>query len=75
VYWSGTEGTYNIMVMELLGCDLGEFLKHFGNKLSLKTAFFLIDQMVAYDFIIRLLYCSMFTLKDTYIEILNLRTL
>jgi len=63
------------MVMELLGNDLAGFLKHFNNKLSLKTAFFLVDQMVVFDFIIRLLDCNIFTLKDTYIEISNLKTL
>ena len=35
-YWAGTKGTYDCMVLELLGKDLGSYLKIFKN-LSLST--------------------------------------
>lgn len=46
LYWSGTEGNYNVMVMELLGPSLEALFKHCGSKFSLKTALMLGEQLV-----------------------------
>lgn len=51
VYWSGTEGEYNAMAMELLGPSLEDLRKSLGRKtaarrLSLKTVLLLADQML-----------------------------
>ena len=48
LYWSGTEGDYNMMVMELLGPNLEELFDTLGRKLSLKTTLMLADQMVTH---------------------------
>lgn len=37
IYWFGTEGDYNIMVLELLGNNLEEMLKYCGKRMALKT--------------------------------------
>ena len=41
--WYGTEGDYNIMVMELLGANLEELREEVGNTLSLQTGLLLVD--------------------------------
>uniref|UniRef100_A0A2N9HI24 Uncharacterized protein n=1 Tax=Fagus sylvatica TaxID=28930 RepID=A0A2N9HI24_FAGSY len=47
VKWSGVDGNYNVLVMDLLGDhSLEELLKICGNKLSLKSVLMLADQMV-----------------------------
>lgn len=46
IYWYGTEGDYNVMVMELLGPSLEDLVKHCENKLSIKTVLMLADQMI-----------------------------
>lgn len=48
VYWTGTEGGYNILVMELLGPSLEALFSSCGRKLSLKTALMVADQMVSH---------------------------
>lgn len=47
VYWQGTEGNFNVMVMELLGPSLEELFSKCNRKLSLKTVLLLADQMIA----------------------------
>jgi len=37
IYWAGTEGDYNVMVMELLGPSLEDLVKHCENRFSVKT--------------------------------------
>jgi len=37
MYWCGREGDYNCIVMELLGKNLEELLKHNVKRFSLKT--------------------------------------
>ena len=46
IYWYGTEGDYNVMVMELLGPSLEDLVKHCENKLSLKSTLMIADQML-----------------------------
>ena len=47
VHWFGTEGNYNIMVLDLLGPSLEDLFNNCSRKLSLKTSIMLADQMVA----------------------------
>ena len=46
LYWSGTEGEYNIMVMELLGPSIEDLFNFCKQKFSLKTTLMVADQMV-----------------------------
>ena len=46
VFWHGTEGNYNVMVMELLGSSLEELFTRCNRRLSLKTTLMLADQMI-----------------------------
>lgn len=47
VYWQGVEGSFNVMVMELLGLSLEELFTKCNRKLSLKSTLMLADQMIA----------------------------
>jgi casein kinase 1 len=47
MYYSGTEGDKNIMVMELLGSSLEDLFNLCGRKFSLKTSLILGEQMLA----------------------------
>ncbi len=46
LYWSGSEGDYHIMVMELLGHCLEDLLQLCGKRFSIATSFSLAIQMV-----------------------------
>ena len=46
VYWSGTEGEYNILVMELLGPNFEMLIQHCNRRFSVATTFALAAQMV-----------------------------
>lgn len=46
VYWFGTAGDYNVMVMELLGSSLEALFSLCQRKFSLKTTLMLTEQMV-----------------------------
>jgi len=47
VYYIGTEGDYNVLVMELLGPNLEQLRNYCDGKLSLQTALMLTDQMIS----------------------------
>lgn len=46
LYWTGIEGDYNIIVIELLGKNLGQLFKDRMHAFTKKTALSLLEQMV-----------------------------
>merc|ERR1712176_80055 len=46
VFWHGTEGDYNVMVMEYLGPSLEDLFNFCARRFSLKTVLLLADQMI-----------------------------
>ena len=47
VHWYGTEGEYNLLVLDLLGPNLEDLFTHCGGRFSLKTSLLIADQMIA----------------------------
>lgn len=47
VKWFGSEGDYNVLVIDLLGPSLEDLFNYCGKRLSLKTVLMLADQMIA----------------------------
>lgn len=47
IYWSGVEGDFNCMVLELMGPSLEDLFHFAGRKFSLKTALMLSDQIIS----------------------------
>ncbi|OMJ79804.1 hypothetical protein SteCoe_20108 [Stentor coeruleus] len=46
LYWFGTEGSYNAMIIDLLGPTLEELFQFTNQKFSLKTVLMIIDQLL-----------------------------
>jgi casein kinase 1 len=46
MYWAGTEGDFNIMVMDLCGPCLEDLFTYCGRQFTLKTTLLLADQML-----------------------------
>lgn len=47
LYWSGTQGNYNILIIELLGPSLEVLFNSCNRKFSLKTTAMIADQMIS----------------------------
>ena len=45
--WFGSEGDYNVLVIDLLGPSLEDLFNYCGKRLSLKTVLMLADQMIS----------------------------
>lgn len=46
LHWCGTQGNYNILIIDLLGGSLEELFNFCNRKFSLKTVVMIADQMV-----------------------------
>lgn len=46
VHWYGTEGDFNVMVIDLLGPSLEDLFNYCKQKFGLKTVLMLADQLV-----------------------------
>lgn len=47
VKWFGTEGDYNVLVIDLLGPSLEDLFNFCGKRFSLKTTLMIADQMIS----------------------------
>ena len=61
VHWFGTEGAYNVMVLDLLGPSLEDLFNKCDRLLSLKTVLMLADQMICR---IEYVHCKSFIHRD-----------
>jgi casein kinase 1 len=61
VHWFGTEGAYNVMVLDLLGPSLEDLFNKCDRLLSIKTTLMLADQMICR---IEYVHCKSFLHRD-----------
>lgn len=47
IYWCGTQGNYNILILDLLGLSLEDLFNYCGRKFSLKTSIMVVEQMLS----------------------------
>ena len=48
IHWCGSQGNYNIMIIDLLGPSLEDLFNYCKRKFAVKTVLMLGDQMVIY---------------------------
>ena len=74
VHWSGTEGNYNIMVLDLLGPSLEDVFNMCKRKLSIKSVLMLADQMISR---IEYIHCKSFIHRllrhGSHLQFLNIQ--
>jgi len=49
IMWSGKQGDYNVMIIDLMGPSLEDLFKLYNRHFSLKTVLLLTDQLVSFD--------------------------
>ena len=74
IYWYGTEGDNNIMVMDLLGPNLEDIFNMFHKKFTFKTSITVALQIVDVRDIHRCNDFNMYIQKTIFIVISNLKT-
>jgi len=50
IMWSGKQGDYNVMIIDLMGPSLEDLFKMYNRNFSLKTVLLLADQLVSLSF-------------------------
>ena len=46
IYWFGTEGDFNVLVMDMLGPNLEDLFYKCNKRFSLKTVLMIADQVI-----------------------------
>ena len=73
IHWCGSQGNYNIMIIDLLGPSLEDLFNYCKRKFSLKTVVMQAEQMVLY-IDVRLVVLNLYIREILYIGILSLIT-